>query len=79
MKILGIGDVIGSVGRDALRALLPALVAERGVDVVVANAENSAGGLGTTPETAADFFALGVHVHHRRQSHLEAQRVHRLS
>ncbi|HEY7956748.1 MAG TPA: TIGR00282 family metallophosphoesterase [Polyangia bacterium] len=62
MKILGIGDVIGRVGRDALRALLPGLVAERGIDVVVANGENSAGGLGTTPETAADLLALGVHV-----------------
>lgn len=62
MRILAIGDVIGKPGREHLRARLPAIVAEHGVDVVVANAENSAGGLGTTPETARDFFDMGVHV-----------------
>ena len=62
MKVLGIGDVIGKPGRDLLRARLPSLVAERGIDVVVANAENSAGGLGTTGESAMDLFAAGVHV-----------------
>jgi metallophosphoesterase (TIGR00282 family) len=62
LRILGIGDVIGKPGRDALRAELPSLVASRGVDVVVANAENSAGGLGTTPETGQDLLDMGVHV-----------------
>jgi 2',3'-cyclic-nucleotide 2'-phosphodiesterase len=62
MKILGVGDVIGKPGRDALRAALPSLRKERAIDVVVANAENSAGGLGTTPETADDLFALGCDV-----------------
>jgi metallophosphoesterase (TIGR00282 family) len=62
MRVLGVGDVIGKPGRDVLRALLPALVRELGIDVVVANAENSAGGIGTTPETADDLLELGVHV-----------------
>jgi metallophosphoesterase (TIGR00282 family) len=62
MKVLGIGDVIGKPGRDVLRARLPALIADRGIDVVVANAENSAGGLGTTAESAMDLFSSGVHV-----------------
>jgi metallophosphoesterase (TIGR00282 family) len=62
MKILGVGDVIGRPGRDALRAVLPRLRAEHAVDVVVANAENSAGGLGTTPETADDLFDMGCDV-----------------
>jgi 2',3'-cyclic-nucleotide 2'-phosphodiesterase len=62
MKVLGIGDVIGKPGRDALRARLPELVQARGIDVVVANAENSAGGLGTNPETAEDLLSLGAHV-----------------
>ncbi|HZS39528.1 MAG TPA: TIGR00282 family metallophosphoesterase [Polyangia bacterium] len=61
MRVLGIGDVIGKPGRDVLRALLPEVVRELAVDVVVANAENSAGGLGTTPETADDLFAVGAH------------------
>ena len=62
MKILAVGDVIGKAGRDVLRARLPALVREHGVEVIVANAENSAGGIGTTPETANDFLSMGVHV-----------------
>ena len=60
--VLGIGDVIGRPGRDALRAVLPALRRSARVDVVVVNAENSAGGLGTTPETADDLFDLGADV-----------------
>jgi 2',3'-cyclic-nucleotide 2'-phosphodiesterase len=60
--ILGVGDVIGRPGRDALRAALPAVRKEHAVDVVVVNAENSAGGLGTTPDTADDLFDLGADV-----------------
>jgi metallophosphoesterase (TIGR00282 family) len=62
MIILGIGDVIGKPGRDALRAVLPSLRRDRAIDIVIANAENSAGGIGTTPETADDLFALGCDV-----------------
>jgi metallophosphoesterase (TIGR00282 family) len=62
MRILGVGDVIGRPGRDALRAVLPSLKRERAIDLVIANAENSAGGLGTTPETADDLFDLGCDV-----------------
>jgi hypothetical protein len=62
VRVLGIGDVIGSPGRAAVRAHLPRLVRDEAIDVVVANAENSAGGLGTTPETAADLLDAGVHV-----------------
>jgi metallophosphoesterase (TIGR00282 family) len=62
MRILGIGDVIGRPGRDALRAVLPRARKQHAADLVVANAENSAGGLGTTPDTADDLFDLGVDV-----------------
>ena len=62
MKLLAIGDVIGAPGRDVLRALLPALRRELELDVVIANAENSAGGIGTTPETANALFACGIDV-----------------
>ena len=62
MIILGVGDIIGRPGRDALRAALPALKQKHAVDVVVVNAENSAGGLGTTPETADDLIDLGADV-----------------
>jgi metallophosphoesterase (TIGR00282 family) len=62
MIVLGIGDVVGRPGRDAVRAVLPSLKRQHDVDVVVANAENTAGGLGTTPETADDLFDMGVDV-----------------
>lgn len=54
MKLLCIGDVVGAPGRKAVRELLPGLRAEHGVDVVIVNAENAAGGSGLTAETAKD-------------------------
>ena len=62
MKLLFIGDIVGSPGRKALAELLPGLQAQHGLDVVVANGENSAGGNGITPDTAAEIYAAGVDV-----------------
>ncbi len=62
MKILFIGDIVGSPGRDAIEALLPGLKKEHGLDFVIANAENAAGGSGITPKIARDLFSLGVDV-----------------
>lgn len=62
MKILFIGDIVGEPGRRAVTALVPKLRAEHGIDVVIANGENSAGGSGITPATAAEIFAGGVDV-----------------
>ena len=62
MKILCIGDVVGRPGREALHRFLPALVRDRGIDLVVANGENAAGGAGITPETARDIHKAGVDI-----------------
>lgn len=62
MRILCLADVVGSAGRKAVRAVVPGLARERGVDFVVANGENIAGGLGATGPTAAELFESGVHV-----------------
>ena len=62
MKLLFVGDVVGEPGRRALRLLLRGLREREGVDLVVANGENSAGGSGITPATAAEIFAAGVDV-----------------
>lgn len=62
MKILFIGDIVGSPGRRAVRELVPRLRAEHGLDMVVANGENSAGGSGITPGTAQEIFESGVDV-----------------
>ena len=57
-----IGDVIGKPGRDAVAATLPGLREERHIDLVTANGENLAGGMGLTPSTAASLFEVGVDV-----------------
>lgn len=62
MLILAIGDVIGSPGRRAVDKLVPGLRQEYGIDLVIANAENSAGGFGVTPETAQELFDADVDV-----------------
>jgi metallophosphoesterase (TIGR00282 family) len=61
MNILFIGDIVGRPGRDVIHRLLPGLRAELAVDVVVANAENAAGGLGATPEILRELLACGIH------------------
>ena len=62
MKILFIGDIVGSPGRDAIEKLLPGLKKEYSLDFVIANAENAAGGSGITPKIARELFTLGVDV-----------------
>jgi metallophosphoesterase (TIGR00282 family) len=62
IRVLMIGDVIGKPGRDAVAATLPVLRDERHLDLVTANGENLAGGMGLTPSTAASLFEAGVDV-----------------
>ena len=60
--ILAIGDIIGRPGRQAVRELLPSLRKQYGLDLVIANGENTAGGLGLTPTTARELLDTGVDV-----------------
>lgn len=62
MLVLMIGDIIGKPGRQAVQKLLPDLRQQYGLDLVIANAENSAGGLGVTPDTATELLEAGVDV-----------------
>jgi metallophosphoesterase (TIGR00282 family) len=71
-RLLFIGDIIGPTGRAAVESLVPGLRKELQLDVVIANAENSAdNGFGTTPEIATallsvvDFLTLGDHAFDR--------------
>ena len=57
-----VGDIIGKPGRRAVQALLPGLREEYGIDLVVANGENSAGGFGITIDVAQELFEHGVDV-----------------
>lgn len=59
---MAIGDVIGKPGRRALKYLLPDLRQKHNISLVIANAENAAGGIGLTPDTAEDLLQGGVDV-----------------
>jgi metallophosphoesterase (TIGR00282 family) len=62
MLILAIGDIVGKPGRKAVSTLLPGLRQQYGLELVVANGENAAGGIGLTPETARELIDAGVDV-----------------
>jgi hypothetical protein len=62
MNLLFIGDVMGAPGLRALGAHLPGLRDSMELDLVIANCENVAGGVGVTAETATRLFGLGVDV-----------------
>lgn len=61
MNILFIGDIVGRPGRRAIQHWLPKLHQEFSIDIVVANAENAAGGLGATAAILDDLSGLGIH------------------
>ncbi len=62
MLILAIGDLVGKPGRKAISQLLPGLRQQYGLDLVIANAENAAGGVGLTLATAKELLESGVDV-----------------
>ena len=61
VRLLAIGDVVGSPGRRAVRELLPALREKYVLDLVVVNAENAAGGSGLTPDICEELLSCGCH------------------
>lgn len=60
MRILYVGDVVGRSGRSLVAAELQRLRERLGLDAVIVNAENAAGGFGLTPAIAAELFAAGA-------------------
>ena len=62
MRLLFIGDIVGKPGRDLLRQGLRAIVEDHEIDVVIANAENAAGGFGITREIGDQILDMGVDV-----------------
>ena len=74
VRILFLGDLFGEPGRRAVIESLPQLRAEYAPDLVIANGENTASGLGITPrifrtlcEAGIDVVTLGNHALHRRE------------
>lgn len=73
-RILFIGDIVGSPGRDIVVQALPGLIEAESLDLVIANAENAAGGSGLTSSLYRELMAAGVdaitlgdHVYRRKQ------------
>ena len=63
MKLLILGDVMGTSGREALKTKLPKIITEYKIDFVIANGENAAeDGRGITKQIAEEFFFKGVDV-----------------
>lgn len=68
MRILAVGDIVGSVGLKKLNEVLPNLKKEKNIDFVIVNGENVAGGMGITQkdfnsiiDAGADVVTLGNH------------------
>ena len=62
MRILILGDVVGRPARRAVRAILPSLIKNDEIDLVIANAENAAGGMGVDVKSAQELFSAGAQV-----------------
>ncbi len=62
MKILAIGDIVGRPGRQIVHRLLGDLRKEYGIDLVIANGENAAGGFGLSVSTARELLDAGADV-----------------
>ena len=62
MRVLFIGDIVGSPGRQIVRERLADIVAQKKIDLVIANGENSAAGFGITPRIAEELLNLDIDV-----------------
>lgn len=62
MRILFVGDIVGSPGRQIVRDRLADIVAQRKIDLVIANGENAASGFGITPRLAEELLKMGIDV-----------------
>lgn len=60
MKILMFGDVVGRVGRLGVRQAIIKAKAEHKPDIIIANAENLAHGVGITPKVIEEMLSYGV-------------------
>ena len=85
MKVLMVGDVVGSPGRAILRRELARLRAAHGIGAVIVNAENCAAGSGITAalaeevfEAGADAITLGDHTWGQKEFAAQAGGIDRL-
>lgn len=62
MKILFIGDIVGSPGRRIVKERLADIVAQQKIELVIANCENAASGFGITPRLTEELLGCGIDV-----------------
>jgi len=62
MRVLFIGDIVGSPGRQIVHDRLSDIVAQKKVDLVIANGENAASGFGITPRLAEELLKTEIAV-----------------
>ncbi len=62
IRILFLGDVVGEPGRKAVISQLPILKESEGLDFIIVNGENAAGGRGITPKICIDLLRAGAAV-----------------
>ncbi len=85
MKLLFLGDIVGKPGRRIVARALPRLVAAHNIDIVIANAENAAGGSGLTVAcyeqllgAGISLFTMGDHVYKKRDIFALFQKTDRI-
>jgi len=62
MRILFFGDIVGKLGRRAILEVIPTAREEFKPDIIMANGENMAHGMGMTRKTLAEVRAAGVEI-----------------
>jgi hypothetical protein len=62
VNVFGIGDVVGKPGKQIIKAKLPRIIKEEGIDLVIANGENISGGSGIVPKDADELLSIGIDV-----------------
>src|SRR5262245_48830924 len=74
MRILFIGDIVGTPGFGIVKKALPTLIKREALDLVVANAENASGGTGMMPSTyrqlrqaGVDLITMGDHLYKKME------------
>jgi metallophosphoesterase (TIGR00282 family) len=74
MRVLFIGDIVGAPGMSMVKRVLPWLIPQERIDIVIANAENAAGGSGLTEQlykklrsAGVDLITLGDHIYKKQE------------
>ena len=77
MRILFLGDIVGKIGRNAVKANLPSLIKKHQIDFVIANAENATHGKGLIEKHYEELLSSGVYAitlgnHYRGKYQIDA-------